>query len=103
MSDLNIDQNERLMADLRIVIADAEELLRSTAGELGASAQEARGRIQARLQAVKANLAQLQEAALAKAKAAGLAADEYVHANPWRAIGAAAGIGLVVGLLVSRR
>lgn len=103
MSEASVNQNERLMADLRIVIADAEELLRTTAGEVGETTQEARGRIQARLQAAKLNLVQLQEAALARARAAGEAADEFVHANPWKAIGAAAGVGLLIGLLVGRR
>jgi ElaB/YqjD/DUF883 family membrane-anchored ribosome-binding protein len=29
--------------------------------------------------------------------------DEYVHENPWRAVGAGIGIGLVIGLLIGRR
>jgi ElaB/YqjD/DUF883 family membrane-anchored ribosome-binding protein len=103
MPDVSTAQKDRLMSDLRVVIADAEELLRSTAGEVSGSAAEARGRIEARLQQAKANLAQLQDAALAKARAAGHAADEFVHENPWKAIGAAAGVGLVVGLLIGRR
>jgi len=103
MPDVTTAQKDRLMSDLRVVIADAEELLRTTAGEVGDSANEARGRIEARLMQAKANLLQLQDAALAKAKAAGHAADDYVHENPWKAIGAAAGIGLVVGLLIGRR
>ncbi len=103
MPDVSTAQKDRLMSDLRVVIADAEELLRTTAGDLGEGAAEARGRIQARLLQAKDNLLQLQDAAVAKAKAAGMAADDYVHENPWRAIGAAAGIGLVVGLLIGRR
>jgi Mg/Co/Ni transporter MgtE len=31
------------------------------------------------------------------------ATDAYIHKNPWQAIGVAAGIGLVVGLLTGRR
>ncbi len=103
MADVTTAQKDRLMSDLRVVIADAEELLRSTAGDASASAAEARGRIEARLLRAKDNLLELQEAAVAKAKAAGHAADDYVHENPWKAIGAAAGIGLVVGLLIGRR
>ncbi|NDB70762.1 MAG: DUF883 domain-containing protein [Methylocystaceae bacterium] len=41
--------------------------------------------------------------AFAKAKDAGKAADNYVHDNPWKAVGIAAGVGLVLGLLISRR
>jgi ElaB/YqjD/DUF883 family membrane-anchored ribosome-binding protein len=35
-------------------------------------------------------------------KAAARATDEYVHDHPWRAVGIAAGVGLVVGMLISR-
>jgi ElaB/YqjD/DUF883 family membrane-anchored ribosome-binding protein len=31
------------------------------------------------------------------------ATDDYVHEHPWRAVGAAAGVGLIIGLLISRR
>jgi ElaB/YqjD/DUF883 family membrane-anchored ribosome-binding protein len=103
MPDVSTAQKDRLMNDLRVVIADAEELMRTTAGELGEGAAEARGRMQARVQQAKDHLLHVQEAALARAKAAGLAADDYVHDKPWIAIGAAAGFGLVVGLLLGRR
>lgn len=103
MPEISAAQKDRLMNDLRVVIADAEELLGATAGQIGEGAAEARSRIQARLQQAKANLSHLQEAAVARAKAAGHVADEYVHENPWRAIGVAAGLGLLVGLLISRR
>lgn len=103
MSELTAAHKDKLMADLRVVIADTEELLRITADQAGEGLSDARARIQARLAQAKASLSQLQETAVAKAKAAGHAADEYVHENPWKAIGVAAGIGLVVGLLIGRR
>ena len=40
---------------------------------------------------------------LARAKAAGHATDEFVQEHPWQSIGIAAGLGLVVGLLIARR
>ena len=33
----------------------------------------------------------------------GHATDEFVHINPWKSIGIAAGVGMVIGLLISRR
>jgi ElaB/YqjD/DUF883 family membrane-anchored ribosome-binding protein len=96
-------QKDKLMNDLRVVIADAEEMLRMTADEVGEGAADLRSRLQARLNQAKADLQHLQEVAVAKAKAAGHATDEFVHENPWKAIGIAAGIGLVVGLLIGRR
>lgn len=103
MDDMTIAQKDKLMSDLRMVIADAEEVLRMTADEVGEGAADLRSRLQVRMNQAKADLVNLQEAALAKAKAAGHAADDFVHDNPWKSIGIAAGIGLVVGLLVSRR
>lgn len=103
MAELTSAHKDKLMADLRVVIADAEEILRLTADQAGEGVSEFRGRMLIKLQQARVELAHLQELAVAKVKAAGHAADEYVHDNPWRAIGAAAGIGLVVGLLIGRR
>jgi ElaB/YqjD/DUF883 family membrane-anchored ribosome-binding protein len=103
MNDMTVVQKDKLMADLRVVIADAEELLRLGAEQTGASATEWRARVETRLANAKDRLADLQDAAVAKAKAAGHAADDYVHDHPWKAIGAAAGVGLIVGLLIGRR
>ncbi|WP_394756193.1 YqjD family protein [Rhodoferax sp.] len=103
MNDMTMSQKDKLMSDLRVVVADAEEVLRMTANEVGESAADLRNRVQARMIQAKADLLHLQEAALAKAQAVGHAADDFVHDNPWKSVGIAAGIGLVVGLLISRR
>jgi ElaB/YqjD/DUF883 family membrane-anchored ribosome-binding protein len=103
MSELTSAQKDKLMSDLRLVIADAEELLRMTTDQASETAAEVRGRVQSRLQQARAELARLQDAAVTRAKEVGHAADEFVHENPWKSIGIAAGIGLVVGLLAGRR
>ena len=96
-------QRDKVMADLRTLIADAEELLRATAGQTGNGASALRDKVSATLERAKVSLADTQAEALARAKAAGQAADRYVHDNPWTAVGAAAGVGLLIGLLLSRR
>jgi len=84
---------EKLMADLRVVISDAEELLKATAGQAGAKVDEARARAQESVRAARAHLEQ--------AGAAGVhEIDAQVRANPWAAVGIAAGVGLVLGLLM---
>jgi ElaB/YqjD/DUF883 family membrane-anchored ribosome-binding protein len=103
MSDFTAAQKDKLMAELRMVVSDAEQLLESTAGQVGEGAAEARGRIQARLQQTKESLLRLQETAVTRAKEASQATDVYVHDNPWKSIGVAAGIGLLVGILIGRR
>jgi ElaB/YqjD/DUF883 family membrane-anchored ribosome-binding protein len=96
-------QKNKLMSDLQLVIADAEALLHMTADQASDSATEVRGRIQSRLQDARDQLTELQDATVARVKAVGNATDEFVHENPWKSIGVAAGIGLVIGLLISRR
>ena len=103
MTEITTVQKDKLMSDLRLVIADAEELLRMTADQAGEGAADLRSRVQARMNQAKADLLHLQEAAVAKAKAAGHATDEFVHENPWKSIGIAAGVGLLMGLWMSRR
>lgn len=90
------------MQDLRVVVADAEELLRATAGQAGEKVSAARERIQENLAAAKERLAAAQDAVVARTKEAAKVTDEYVHDNPWKAVGIAAGAGLIIGMLISR-
>lgn len=93
---------ERLMQDLQNVVADAEELLRATANQTGDRVSAARERIEENLAAAKQRLAVAERAVLEKTKQAATATDEYVHDNPWQAIGIAAGVSLLIGMLISR-
>ncbi len=103
MSEITQANKDKLIADFKVVIADAEEILRATAGQAGEKFAELREKTQARLTEAKIKLAEAEVMIVDKAKAAGRAADDYVHDNPWRAVGIAAGVGLVVGLLIGRR
>jgi ElaB/YqjD/DUF883 family membrane-anchored ribosome-binding protein len=94
---------DRLVQDMRSVIADAEDLLRATANQAGEKIAVARERIQDSLHQAKVKLAEAEAVLTEHAKQAARYTDEYVHDNPWRAIGIAAGIGLLLGLLISRR
>lgn len=98
----NASPRDKLMSDLRVVIEDAEELLKLTAGQAGEKVAEMRSRIQDRLVRAKGDLAQLQAAALEQARHAAKATDEFVHDRPWTSVGIAAGIGVLVGMLIAR-
>lgn len=93
---------EKLMQDLRVVMSDAEELLRATAGQAGDKIASARERIQGNLAAAKEHLVTAEQAVVAKTKLAAKATDEYVHENPWKSIGIVAGASLLIGMLISR-
>ncbi len=94
---------EKLASDLRTVIADAEELLRATANQAGDKVAAARARVQDSLDSAKLKLSILSEEAADQARAAVRATDDYVHDNPWQAVGIAAFAGLVLGMLISRK
>ena len=94
---------EKLVADLKVVVADAEELLRATASQAGEKVSAARERIQASLATAKVKLTEAERVLLEKSKQAAKATDEYVRENPWQAVGIAAAAGLVLGVLISRR
>lgn len=94
---------EKLMQDLKIVIGDAEELLRATAAQAGEKATAAREKIQDSLHQAKIKLGEAESVMIDKSKEAARVTDEYVHDHPWKAVGVAAGVGLIVGLLIGRR
>jgi ElaB/YqjD/DUF883 family membrane-anchored ribosome-binding protein len=62
-----------------------------------------RARLQERLKGARARLADAEAALVAKTRAAARATDAYVHESPWTAIGIAAGVGLVLGVILGRR
>jgi ElaB/YqjD/DUF883 family membrane-anchored ribosome-binding protein len=103
MNDVATVNREKLISDMKVVMADADELLRVTAGQAGDKMSELRGKLQTNMANARASLAEAQAAAIDKAKLVGRAADDYVHDNPWRSVGVAAGIGFIAGLLIGRR
>jgi len=84
--------SDNLLNDLRAVIAGAEELLRATADQGGAKVEEVRARTEETLRAARARL-----------EDTGRRLDDQVREHPWTAVGVAAGIGLIVGVLLGRK
>jgi ElaB/YqjD/DUF883 family membrane-anchored ribosome-binding protein len=94
---------EKLIADFKIVLADAEELLKATAAQTGDKAAEMREKIGEHLKRAKFRLQEEQEKVVARTKEVAGATDDYVHDHPWQAVGAGVGVGLLLGLLIGRR
>lgn len=90
-------------SDVSKAISGAEEMLTQAASATGEKAAELRGRALEQLKALRERLADVQHTAVEKSRAAAHATDDYVHDHPWRSILAAASLGVVVGLLISRR
>jgi ElaB/YqjD/DUF883 family membrane-anchored ribosome-binding protein len=92
-----------VQSDLSKAIAGAEDMLTQAANSTGEKAAELRGRALEQLRTMQSKLKDAQGNVIDKSKAAAHATDEYVHENPWRSIVLAAGVGALVGLLISRR
>ena len=104
MSAAKLERSRKaIVQDFGDVLGEAETLLRQAAKETGDKASDLRSQVEAKLQAAKVKLQDLQDDAIDQAKAAARATDDYVRDNPWQAIGAAAAVGFLVGMLVSRR
>ncbi len=83
-NSMDATTTEQLMAQLRAVAREAEELLQATADQTGEQIEELRER-------AKASLAAAREI------------DAQVRKNPWAAVAIAAGVGLLLGLLLARK
>lgn len=98
-----INAQQQVVSDIKAAIADAEDMLSATADQAGEKVSNLRARIQERLKAARVRLADAEATLVAKTRAAARATDAYVHESPWTAVGVAAGVGLLVGLIIGRR
>jgi ElaB/YqjD/DUF883 family membrane-anchored ribosome-binding protein len=103
VTDFPNNSKEKLVSDMKAVVADAEDILRATTDVAGDRISELRERIADRLRDAKVRIADAEEMLLDRTKAAARATDDYVNENPWRAAGIAAGIGLLLGIIIGRR
>jgi ElaB/YqjD/DUF883 family membrane-anchored ribosome-binding protein len=103
VTDLSNSSKQKLVSDMKVVVSDAEEILRATAGVAGEKMVDLRERISERLRDAKMRIADAEAALVDKTKAAARATDDYVNENPWQAVGIAAGIGLLLGIIIGRR
>jgi ElaB/YqjD/DUF883 family membrane-anchored ribosome-binding protein len=103
VADFPNGSKEKLVSDMKIVVSDAEEILRATTDVAGDKFGELRERLSVRLHDAKLRISDAEEALVDRTKAAARATDEYVNENPWRAAGIAAGVGLLLGVIIGRR
>jgi ElaB/YqjD/DUF883 family membrane-anchored ribosome-binding protein len=94
---------DELLSDFKALIGDAEALLKATTGHAGETVTVVRQRVEQRIEEAKKSVADAEALVLERTKEAAQSADVYVRENPWNAVGIAAGVGLVVGLLVARK
>jgi ElaB/YqjD/DUF883 family membrane-anchored ribosome-binding protein len=97
------DSQTRLSRDVRAMVDDAEALLRHAVRDAGDGYDDARSRLERSLKTARAELEGVEHAVLDNARRAKEATNEYVHQHPWQSMGVGAGVGLLLGMLISRR
>jgi ElaB/YqjD/DUF883 family membrane-anchored ribosome-binding protein len=90
-------------SEIKSLIADVEDLMARIADLKDADVVRVRGKVQRAVDATKQSLSDGADAIRQHAQTAASTADDYVRDNPWQAIGIAALVGAVVGILATRR
>jgi len=100
------DTNQKqtnLIDSVKSTLDHVEHLLRDAANASGEQAAELRARAMASLRQSRETLHDAQDAVLEQGRRAVRATDDYVHDNPWQAVSVAGVVGLLLGVLISRR
>jgi ElaB/YqjD/DUF883 family membrane-anchored ribosome-binding protein len=98
-----LSARDRLASGLEKMVNEADQVL-STAQRTGADQlNAARDKFEAQLRKAREALDALQDSAVYNAKRAARATDQVVHEHPYASIGIAAGVGVLIGMLIARR
>lgn len=97
------EARERLMGDLKQAVQDAESWLRNASAANAEDLGLVKAKFEDALRTAKRDLLKLEDSVIARGKMAAQATDHYVHDNPWKAVAAGAAVGVIVGMLISRR
>ena len=92
-----------LMDEFSNLVEAMEDVFSAATEDSGEKFAEVKGQAEASLKKAKARLGLLEKNAMAKARKLASDSDDYVHENPWTAIGVGAGVGLLLGLLIGRK
>jgi ElaB/YqjD/DUF883 family membrane-anchored ribosome-binding protein len=93
----------RLVEDFTTVLEDAQALLRHAAGDASKGYADARSRLEESVKQARERIGSAEEAMRASARDAGRSADGYVREHAWESIAISAGVGVLLGILLSRR
>jgi ElaB/YqjD/DUF883 family membrane-anchored ribosome-binding protein len=89
--------------EVKNLIADVEDLMARIADLKDADVARVRSKVQRAVDAAKESLAESADTLRQRAQSAASTADDYVRDSPWQAVGIAALVGAVVGILATRR
>src|ERR1700722_12606315 len=103
LSDGVNDIKSAASSEIKNLIADVEDLMARIADLKDADVVRVRGKVQRAVDATKQSLAEGADTLRQHAQNVANTADDYVRDSPWQAVGIAALVGAVVGILATRR
>ena len=96
-------QKDKLVSEIKTVVADAEALLKTAASSTAEGLGAAYSQFEGKLQNVRSSLDQARTVVTEHSKEAMDVTNRYISTNPWKSVGMAAGVGIILGFLLSRR
>jgi ElaB/YqjD/DUF883 family membrane-anchored ribosome-binding protein len=90
-------------AEIKNLIADVEDLMARISDLKDADVVRVRGKVLRAVDAAKRSLSDSADGLKRQAQQVASTADDYVRESPWQAVGIAALVGAVVGILATRR
>jgi ElaB/YqjD/DUF883 family membrane-anchored ribosome-binding protein len=95
--------NQKLVKDIKSVVADAEAILSATADQTSKEVTALRSNMTAKLADAKQLLLETEQSLLDRTRQAASFTNDYVRENPWQSIAIASGVGFLIrNLPVSR-
>ena len=96
---INEVSTDKLVTDLKRVVQDSQELLQASAGAVGDKAHDLRDRLAKTIESARDTCRRVEDKALQGAKVT----DKVIRDHPYQSIGLAFGLGVLIGVLVTRK
>jgi ElaB/YqjD/DUF883 family membrane-anchored ribosome-binding protein len=103
LTDGLTDLKPAASGEIKNLISDVEDLMARIADLKDSDVVRVRNKVQRAVDATKQSLSESADSLRVQAQNIAATADDYVHESPWQAIGIAALVGAVIGILAARR
>ena len=90
---------EKLVRDVRVLVQDAEDLIKATAGDIEEKTREARARLAGALVVTRDSLMRAEQSASTSVRLA----DAWFRKHPYPTLSLALVAGVLIGVLATRR
>lgn len=103
MPQQNASQSEQLKQQLESLADTLEEVLTSSSGKPEDEVNRIREKAEKILKDSRKKIEQASDKIMERTKDIADCADKFVHEKPWHGVAAATAIGVVIGMILSRR